>query len=356
MNNLEKEIEMLMTKYCLPIARCSLFLLLIIFVAGYIPAVSKAEQVETAKIEGAKKEGVLSFYSVIALPDSVALLDGFKKKYPFIKTELYKSQSEKLLNKILMEATAKKYTADVFINNDMITYITKKKNLLAKYMSPESRFYDEQFNDPEGYWTSCFVVTRVLAYNTHLVKSNDVPMSYEDLLDPKWKGKLGTHSEENAWFPAQMKIMGREKGIKFMKKLAQQNPSTRTGRMLALQLLAAGEYEIVVVANAHLVEALKKTGAPLEWIPIEPVVTDLMPITVAAHAPHPNTARLFVDFVLSQDGQKILRHFNRIPTRTDVPPEPPRLLKGLKLIPSDRELVTKDVQLYKDIFLKGQGR
>ncbi len=344
---------MIKVKYCLTVAKGLLFLWLLVFFVGYEPAVARAEQEERAKIEAAKKEGVLSFYSVIALPDSVALLEGFKKKYPFIKTELYKSQSEKLLNKILMEATAKKNAADVFINNDMITYITKKKNLLAKYLSPESRFYDEQFNDPEGYWTSCFVVTRVLAYNTNLVKPKDVPRSYEDLLDPKWKGKLGAHSEENAWFPAQLKIMGREKGLAFMNKLAQQNPSIRTGRMLALQLLAAGEYEIVVVANAHLVEALKKTGAPLEWVPMGPVVTDLMPITVAAQAPHPNAARLFVDFVLSQDGQKILRHFNRIPTRTDVLPNPPRLLKGLKLIPSDRELLAGDVQLYRDIFMKG---
>jgi iron(III) transport system substrate-binding protein len=285
------------------------------------------------------------------------LLNGFKKKYPFLKTEIYRAGSEKLLNKILIEARSKKFNTDVFLNNAIITHVTMKKGLLAKYTSPESRYYSEDFKNPEGYWTSCFVVTRVLAYNTRLVKPEDVPKSYQDLLDPKWKGKLGGHTEENAWFPAQLKIMGQEKGIEFMKKLAEQNISHRTGRTLLGQLLAAGEFPVVLVANAHTIEKLKKQGAPVEWVPIEPVVTTLMPITLASHAPHPNAGKLFVDYVLSADGQKIFRSVQRIPTRKDVPPDPPRLLRGFKLFPSDPELIEnleKYRKMHKDIFLTGR--
>jgi len=328
-----------------------LFPLIIIF----NPGLSGAAPDEKAKLESAKKEGKLVFYSVINLSDSMKLLDAFKKKYPFIKTQIYRSNSEKLLNKILIEARSKKYDSDVFLNNANITHILEKKALLAKYQSPQNKYYADHFKHPQGYWTSCFVVTRVMAYNTRLIEPGEAPKSYQDLLDPKWKGKIGGHTEEDAWFPAQLKIMGREQGIAFMKKLAEQDISHRTGRTLLGQLLAAGEFPLVLVANAHTIEKMKRQGAPVEWLPIEPVVTTLMPITLAAHAPHPNAGKLFVDFILSQEGQMIFKNVNRIPTRDDVPPDPPRLLKGLKLFPDDPELLAhmdEYRRLYRDIFLK----
>jgi len=327
-------------------------------ILGLNPMPSGADQ-EKAKIAAAKKEGKLVFYSVINVPDSMKLLNGFKKKYPFLKTEIYRASSEKLLNKILIEARSKRFNTDVFLNNDVITHIINKKGLYTKYISPESKFYAKEFHDPQGYWTACFVVTRVLGYNTRLVKAEDVPKSWEDLLDPKWTGKIGGHTEEFAWFPAQLKLRGRESGIAFMKKLAKQISSYHTGRTLLGQLLAAGEFPLVLVANAHTIEKLKKQGAPVEWVPIEPVVTTLMPITLATHAPHPNAGKLFIDFVLSKKGQEIFRSVGRIPARTDTPPDPPRLLKGLKLFPGDPEFIEKAKEyriLYRDIFLKSGGK
>ncbi len=322
-------------------------------------AVAQSQEELTAKlVEGAKKEGKMVLYTAMSVDDAQKFLEGFKKKYPFIATEVYRAGSEKLLYRVLNESKAKKYFADVLKDNFTIL-ISKKEGLGMKYVSPESKSYPEGFKDPEGFWTAVYLVTRVLGYNTKLVDTRDVPKRNEDLLDPKWKGKIGMDAENSEWFFMQLKTMGREKGIEFMKKLAGQDIQFRTGKTLLTQLLSAGEFSIGVGLNGHQVEKLKGDGAPIGWVAIEPVVTLISPIMVMANAPHPNAAKLFMDFVLSLEGQKIVRSFNRIPVRPDVLPDPPRLTQGVKLTPLDPSFVENMEEynrLYRDIFLKRADR
>lgn len=314
---------------------------------------ARADQDESVKVEDAKKEGIISLYTTITVNAAQKLFEGFSQKYPFIRTELYRSGSDRLLTKILTEARVRKYIPDVYLSDTQDSHIIKSAGLVRKYISPEGKVYAQEFKDPDGFWISSHIITRVLAYNTKLVPPRDVPKRYEDLLDPKWKGKLGMPSDEIAWFAGQLKIMGREKGIDFMKKLSRQNIQFRTGKTLLTQLLAAGEFSIAVLTNGDIVEALKRNGAAVEWVGIEPVITTLMPLMVAAHAPHPNAAMLFVDYVLSKEGQEIIRSVNRIPIRPDVLPNPPRLIQGLKLLHSDPAWSGKEyVQLYREIFSK----
>jgi iron(III) transport system substrate-binding protein len=138
-----------------------------------------------------------------------------------------------------------------------------------------------------------------------------------------------------------------------MKKLSEQNLHFRTGKFLLTQLLAAGEFSIVVMTSGHVVEYLKRQGAPLEWVATEPIITTLMPIMVASHAPHPNAAKLFVDYVLSKEGQEIIRSVNRIPLRPEVPPDPPRLIKGLKFLKPNPSWTGMEYnELYREVFHK----
>ncbi len=312
---------------------------------------AKASQEEQLKIEGAKKEGKLTFYAVISVPDAQKLLIPFNKKYPFIKTNLFRSSSAGLVTRALTEANAKRYVSDVFLSDSIDTHHIQNAGLVSKYLSPESKVYPKEVKDPDGFWTAAVIITRVLAYNTHLVATQDVPKKYEDLLNPKWKGKLGMPADEIDWFAGQLKIMGREKGLEFFRKLSQQDLQIRRGKTLITQLLAAGEYSIAVMSSGQTVQNMKNQGAPVEWVGIEPVISTFQMATLMAHAPNPNAGKLFIDFILSKEGQEIIRSMSKIPLRPDVPPNPPRLLQGFKLLQVEPAWSGKEYyQLYRDIF------
>lgn len=313
-------------------------------------------EVDQAKIlEGAKKEGRLVYYTSMTLSDSSLVVNKFEEKYPFIKTEVYRAGGDKLLNKILAEVRAKKYLADVCSAAINHTQPLKKEGYLEQYRSIELAAYPDNLKDPEGYWTSMYLMTHVLGYNTRMVSAGDAPKAYADLLAPKWKGKISMDMLDAEWFGGQLEIMGEKKGLEFMKKLAAQSPIFRNGHNLQTQLMAAGEFPIAVNLYGHSVESFKALGAPVEWIPIEPVVTSMHALAATSKGSHPNAARLFVDFVLSKEGQMLIRSFHRIPPRLDVAPDPPRLLKGFKLFPfgpSLGERINEFNQLYTEIFIK----
>lgn len=154
--------------------------------------------------------------------------------------------------------------------------------------------------------------------------------------------------EESEWYANMLKVMGAEKGRKFMKKLAAQEIVFRAGHTLQAQLVAAGEFKIGVVLYTPRMEKMKKQGAPIEWGRADPVIAYHYSLGVAAQAPHPNAARLFVDFFLSKEGQELLVGVGRIPVRSGVKPKPAYLVDGVKLVPSDTALAEKDFKKYFD--------
>ena len=313
--------------------------LLILLCAAHLGGSALAQDAATAKlIEGAKKEGKMVFYTSLNIEDSNGLLRKFEEKYPFIKTELNRLTADRLLIRFQSEARAKRYAADVIVNGGARTHITKKDGLLMKYVSPETKFYPAGFKDPDGYWTDTYLNAHILVYNTRMMAAKDVPRSHEDLLQPQWNGKIVMVSKAYEWFLKLLKIWGEEKGMAYFKRLAQQNPGFRIGSSQIADLVAAGENPIGINTYSTTIEDLKAKGAPLEWVPLDPVVAILHPIAITAQAPHPNAARLFVDYVLSKEGMTVLRGFKRIPSRPDVEPMVPRLTKGIKFYASEPEL------------------
>jgi len=309
----------------------------------------------TAKlVEGAKKEGKVVFYTSMDIEDSTALLKRFAEKYPFIKTELYRAGGLRLVSKILAEFNAKKYNVDVTMNSGINTESLKKEGLHAKYLSPESKFYPKGSVDPEGYWTDTYVNYCMIVYNTDLVSPQDVPKAWADLADPKWKGKMGMPDMAVDWFYGILQYMGEEKGMEFMKKLGEQEIQFQRGRTLLAQLVAAGEISLVPTLYPTHAQKMKEKGAPVSWVAVDPVIPLLHPISVCAHAPHPNAARLFVDFVLSKEGAEMISSFFRIPSRIDVVPWIPEL-KGIKVTPWDSRIVdeyTKYQKIYREVLMK----
>jgi iron(III) transport system substrate-binding protein len=224
-----------------------------------------------------------------------------------------------LLTKIMTEAQAGKYEFDAVQSAESQAYFLKKKRLLLQYSSPETRNIQKPFFDPEGYWTAVYIMPNVIGYNTGMVKRAEVPKTDEDLLNPKWRGKIGMDGSKPEWFAWKVKRMGEERGLAYMKKLSAQEFRLYSGLTILTSLLAAGEFPLVLNTYLHTVEDVKRKGAPVDWIAQDPVFTKFQPIGVGAKAAHPNAAKLFVDFMLSEEGQKIIASFGRLPTRRGVP-------------------------------------
>ena len=251
-------------------------------------------------IEGAKKEGKVVWYTALSIQDAELLTKRFEQTYPFIKTETLRLVTDALLTKILTETKAGVYNADVIEIPGIAGNILKKEGLFDKYVSPESKAYPTSMKDSGGTWTSFFIHTLVLVYNTQLVKKEELPRTYEELINPKWKGKIVLRDEDFETFGMMLKVMGREKGLNFMRRLGAQGVDLRNSFTLAVQGVASGEIPLGMNLYGTHTEEFKKKGAPVDWVPMEFVLTTVEPLAVSARAPHSNAARLFLDFLLER--------------------------------------------------------
>jgi len=275
-------------------------------------------QASDAVLEGARKEGNLVVYTSMSVEQVQRILDAFKARYPFLKTTMFRAVGERLLTKIMTEAQAGKYDFDAVQSAESQAYFLKKKNLLQKYVSPETKNIQKPFFDPEGYWAAVYIMPNVIAYNTRMVKRDEVPKTDEELLNPKWKGKMGMDYTKPEWFAWKLKRLGTEKGLAYMKKLGAQDFHLYAGLSVVSNLLAAGEFPLVLNTYLHNVEDIKRRGAPVDWTVQDPVFTKFQPLGIGARAQHPNAAKLFADFMLSEEGQKVIASFGRVPTRRGV--------------------------------------
>ena len=166
-------------------------------------------------IAQAKKEGRVTWYTTVSIPESKQFMDMFEKQYPFIKVDLLRSGSGPLVNRILSEYAAKNYAADVLhgMSSRGAFTLLKQRNILGRYESPERKYFPAELKDKDGYWASTFQNTFVLAYNTRNVKPADIPRTYDDLLKSMWKGRQIINDTDNfEWFDGLLKFWGKEKG------------------------------------------------------------------------------------------------------------------------------------------------
>jgi iron(III) transport system substrate-binding protein len=277
----------------------------------------------------AEAEGKMMFYASFNATDSKLLIDGFKQLYPKIDAIFYRATDALMMERILTEGRAGQNIWDVMMSSSFYGYNLKKRGLLLVYDSPERKFYRDGYKDPQGTWTSIFTNYGAFGYNTRNVPKTSIPKSYNDLLKPEWKGNIGIDSRAYEWFGTMVKAMGDEKGLAYMRELAKQ-AGLRNGRTILSQLVAAGEYKGALSAYSAQFEQMKTNGAPTDWVYLNPVFANIHPTGISAKAPHPNAAKLFIDFVLSKRGQELVRSMNRIPDRIDTPPEQARFIEGVK--------------------------
>jgi iron(III) transport system substrate-binding protein len=239
-----------------------------------------------------------------------------------------------LVPRTLAEVRAGKHLSDILQTNSLGLHFLRKQGILGHYLSAEDRFYPPQFKD-QGYWTTTNMNVHVLAYNTRLIAREKLPTTYEDLLSPVWRGKMVLDASEQ-WFALMLQIMGKEKGLKYIAALAKQNILLRReSSAMRAQLIAAGEAPLDIDSTLGPVDQLKKRGAPIDWFTVGavPVVTSAH--GVASRPLHPDAARLYIDFVLSKEGQRlVMNDIGRQVARTDLLSEQ-ESIKNLRLVPLD---------------------
>ena len=299
--------------------------------------------------EGAKKEGVVSIYTSMPLDDMAALTSAFEAKYG-VKAKVWRSGSEKILQRGLLEAKANRFEVDVFETNSPEMEVLSREKVLIAGNSPFLNELIPQAIPSHKEWIATRLNIFTCAYNTKLVKKEELPKTYQDLLDPKWKGKLSVEADDSDWLAETVMKMGEEKGLALFREIARKNAvSVRKGHTLLSNLVASGEVPLALTVYNYKIEQMKNSGAPIDWFALDPTIARPNANGVARNAPHPHAALLFQDFELSE-GQHILGKRDFIPTSTKVP----STLNKMPLIFANPKTTLDDGQkwnkIYDDIF------
>jgi iron(III) transport system substrate-binding protein len=268
-------------------------------------------------LDGAKKEGTFNLYTAMPLEDIQMITDAFEKKYG-VKVTTWRSSGENLIQRITTEAQAKKFEFDIVDTDGIGLEALHREKLLQQVKSPYFKDLIDPAVLPHKEWVGTRLNVFVQAYNTEKVKKEELPQKWEDLLDPKWKGRLGIEAEDLDWFASISKELGEEKSLNLFKEIVSTNGiSVRKGHTLLTNLVASGEIPIALTVYNYKPEQLKMKGAPIDWYVINPAIARPNGVAISRKAPHPNAAMLFYDFMIS-DAQELLLKRDFVPTNKKI--------------------------------------
>jgi ABC-type Fe3+ transport system substrate-binding protein len=269
----------------------------------------------------AKGEREVTLYSSLVVEDLTALSAAFEKKYG-VRLKYWRAGSEKVVQRTVTEARAGRFDFDVVETNGPELESLHREKLLQPAASPHFKDLLPDAIRPHKEWIGDRLNMFVHAYNTNLVKKEDLPKSYQDFLNPKWKGKLGIEAEDVDWFATVVTAMGEQKGLQLFRDIVAKNGlSVRKGHTLLAGLVASGEVPFALTVYNHNADKLKKRGAPVDWYAIPPAIARVNGVALSRKPPHPNAAVLFYDFILSPEGQAILVKGNYVPTNVKADPK-----------------------------------
>jgi iron(III) transport system substrate-binding protein len=300
----------------------------------------------------AQKEGTLTLYTSFAEKDLPPLLGAFEKRYG-IKVKLWRSASENVLQRTVAEARAGRHDVDAVHTSAIEMEALHREGILQPVVPPHGAKLLEGALRPHRGWIATYLSFWVQAYNTHLVRKDELPRRYEDLLDARWKGKLGIEARVPDWYAALVTDMGEEQGIRFFRELVSKNGiSVRGGHTLLNNLVVAGDVPLALTMYQYIVEGAKRKGAPVDWIVLEPAIGRMSGVGIARQPPHPNAALLFYEFMLSHEAQQLLLSLDYVPTLASLPS--PLAQRRYKLIDPGRAMDQHDKwqKSFDDVIVK----
>jgi len=319
-----------------------------------------AAEREKKLAEGAKKEGEMLWYTNSGIENATRYIQAFKKYYPYINAQVWRAKTRQVTQRALQEAAAGKNIVDVIKPSTDLLPPMLEKNLLGKYETPGRAIFPAHAKSP--YFTSINYAFRVFAFNPRKVNRKDVPKSWDELLLPRWKGEILFDESSLEEVMSLLGAWGKDKTVTYLTKLSQQNLLIRVGRDTTTQMMMAGEAPLAVTTYAYNNETLKAANAPVDWVAEDLIPTLIYPLTVARNAPHPYSAALFYDFMISEEGQRLIAKEGRVVSHPKVEPIYPRMKElqnllgtsriGLNTMEQNHRLLKDGIQILDEIVLK----
>jgi len=321
-------------------------------IASVLVLLAGSAAAQDARVEPARKEGKVVWYTSLALPSAEKVAKLFEQAYPGIKVEVHRTGSQRILQRVMQELGANIKNADVIHTSDAGHFVLlKEKKLLMKYAPAGVDAFPAGFKDRDGFSYGLRATLNVIAYNTRIVSAGDAPKTWKDLLDPKWKGKLVTaHPGYSGVISTHVLALANLYGWDYWKQLAQNRPMLVQSAVDPAGVVASGERPVAVNGGDYTFYQSKKKGNPIEIVyPKEGVSLVVSPSAIASFAPHPNAARLFTDFTFSRDVQQVLADSEGLYTghpEVKYPADKPKLgeLKLLQVDPDELERKSEEIK------------
>lgn len=324
---------------------------------AFLAAPSPARAADAALYEAAKKEGEVVWYTSLIVNQAVRpMIEAFGKKYPGVSVKYARADSGPTAIKIINEAQAGRPQSDVFDGIDTPPPLLNA-GLAERFVPSESSKYPAELKDAQGRWNALVVYFLTPAINTTLVPPAEVPKTPQDLLHPRWKGKIAWStvpaSGSGVYVGSVLQTMGEDKGMTFLRALAKQDIINvdATNRAILDQVIY-GQYPIALsIFNHHAVLSAQK-GAPVAWLKVEPISAPMHSVGLTKNGPHPNAGKLFIDFLTSEEGQRQLAAVEYIPAMPSVPAKSPEVKPdggGFKANVLSPETVTQNLDRWYKI-------
>jgi iron(III) transport system substrate-binding protein len=300
-----------------------------------------------------RPEDTLTLYTTIAEKDLPTLLGPFEAAQG-IKVNVWRAGTDRIMQRTMSEAAAGRFDVDVIHFGSPEMEALARENILLPIESVLHADLQPGSVPPHKQWAATLLSVWVQAYNTALIRREDLPTSYRDLLNPRWKGKLGIEAKDQDWFASVADVTGGDDaGLAFFRELAATNGvSVRLGHTLLNNMVISGEVPLALTVYNYMPEQAKKKGAPIDWFALEPAIARSNAVGVARRAPHPAAARLFYDYLLGEQAQQSFVSMDYVPSNTKV--QSP--LAGVKIVQTDpiRTLDEADkwTTLFEEILLK----
>jgi iron(III) transport system substrate-binding protein len=326
-----------------------------ILAVGLTPALA-----QDARVEAARKEGKVVWYTSLALPTAEKVGKLFEAAYPGIKVEVQRTGSQRILQRVMQEQQANLKLVDVIHTSDAGHFVLlKEKKLLMKYTPAGIEAFPAGFKDKDGYYFTLRATVNVIAYNTKLVSAAEVPKTWKDLLDPRWKGKLVTaHPGYSGVISTHVLALVHLHGWDYFKQLAQNKLMLVQSAVDPAGVVASGERAVAVDGGDYYYYQMKKKGNPIDVVyPKEGVPLVVSPTAIASFAPHPNAAKLFTDFTFTRELQQVMADSEGLYTghpEVKYPSDKPKL-SDLKLLTVDAEELEKRSEEIKSRFVEFFG-
>lgn len=280
------------------------------------PGISHAQSSDI--LERAKKEGEVILYSTMTVPDFEVFNKAAKEKYPFLTVRHVYLSSARQAARVAQEHRAGRVQADVLGNSPEPLLYFKQQGVIGSYRSPESKNMIDRTSDPEGFWSGITTDLLVTGFNPKLLSKSAAPKNYDEYLRPQFKGQMAVNRGVSYPLTGMVSLRGEEQGVAYFRKLSQQDLRLVEGYSHTVNLMAAGEYALTTFMQVSKLDAMKRKGAPVDWLPSTQTLATISTVAMVKNPLHPAAAQLLIDFYLSAEGQRALAGAGKIPLRKGV--------------------------------------